>query len=111
MSLTYDLSGPIHKPSVRFEEFGGETLGGEAHPGVLRCRDGADDEITGRFTEGNGEEDHVAGSGGDHRRDRSNDAAVAGADGRARVRGAGGQAKGEGELPAGSAGDGRRSTA
>lgn len=46
---------------------------GEQASAVLGRGDGADDETTRRVVEGNGQEDHLVGRGGDHRGERSDD--------------------------------------
>ena len=47
---------------------------------LLRSGNGADDEITRRAIEGDGEEDHLVGGSGNHRSDGSDDAPLAGAE-------------------------------
>src|SRR5690242_2158590 len=64
-------------------------LGSGRNPAVLCRRDGADDEGSRRAAESHGEEDHLVGGGGNHRGDGSDDAAVARAAGRGRLRGTG----------------------
>lgn len=49
------------------------------HGSVSEGRAGAGDEGTGSDFESHGEEDHVVAGGGNHRRERPVDAAVAGA--------------------------------
>src|SRR6266545_6975208 len=82
-------------------------LGGGQNPAVLSRRDGADDEGSRRAIEGDGEEDHVVGSGGDPGGDRSDDAPLAGANGGRRVRRLGGPAQRKTECSTDSAGGGR----
>src|ERR1700694_5031701 len=59
---------------------------GGSQPGVLRCGSGADDETTRRVAKSHGRQDAMVGGGGDHRGERSDDAALAGTAGRARLR-------------------------
>src|SRR5580692_311844 len=86
-------------------------LGSGRSPAILSRRDGADDEGTRRVTESDGEEDHLVGGGGNHRRERPNDAAVEGPDGGRRLRRPGRQAQGQAERTAHTAGDGGGSVA
>ena len=65
VSLVCELSGRVHKSSVRLARRR-VMLGGGRNPAVLRCRDGADDESSRRVVEGNGEKDHVVGGPGRH---------------------------------------------
>lgn len=69
-------------------------MGGQ-NPAVLGRRDGADDEAARRAVEGNGEEDHLVGGGGDHRGDGSDDAALAQAGGERRYSGLANRRKGK----------------
>src|ERR1051325_961681 len=82
-------------------------LGGGRNPAVLSRRDGADDESPRRAAEGNGEEDHLVGGGGDCGRDGPDDAPMARALRKGRLRGLGGPAQGETEREADSGGYGR----
>ena len=61
---------------------------------VLRGGNGADDEVTRRAVEGDGEEDHLVGGSGDHRCDRSHDESMAGANGYGWLLGIAGRRKG-----------------
>ena len=67
---------------------------------------GADDETTGCLAESDGEKDHVVGRGRDHRSERADDEALAGAVGEAWLLGVGRSAEGPTECEAGAAGDG-----
>src|ERR1035438_1013602 len=78
------------------------TLGSGRNPAIFSRRDGADDEGTRRVTEGDGEEDHLVGGGGNHRGDGPDDAAVEGADGGRGLCGTGGPAQGKSDRAAGS---------
>src|SRR5277367_2106325 len=71
---------------------------------ILRRGNGADDETTRRAVEGNGEEDHLVGSSREHRGDRSDDEAMAGAAGGRRLFGVGGPAQRQAQRPAGAGG-------
>src|SRR5438093_12125123 len=82
-------------------------LGGGQNPAVLSRRDGADDESSRCAVEGEGEEGHVVGGGGNHRGDGSDDAAMAGATGKGRLCRAVGSAEGKTECSAHPAGNGR----
>src|SRR6266404_5774514 len=74
---------------------GGGAWKGGPQPGVLRCGSGANDEVTRRTAESHGGEDAMVGGGGDHRGKRSDDAALAGTAGEARVRRADGSEEGK----------------
>lgn len=54
----------------------GVKLGIGTQPNVFQLRDGADDETARRAVESNGKEDHMVGSGRDHRGDGPDDAAL-----------------------------------
>src|SRR5665647_2592363 len=86
---------------------GGVMLGSERNSAVLRHRDGADDESSRRVVEGDGQEDHLVGGGGDHWGDGSDDAPVAGADGGRRLRGTGRPSQRKAECSADPGGHGR----
>jgi hypothetical protein len=68
-------------------------LGGGENLAVLSRRDGADDESSRRVAEGYGQEDHLVGGGRNHRGNGSDDAALAGATGAARLCWTGGPAQ------------------
>src|SRR6185503_16927668 len=78
---------------------------------VHRGGNGADDETTGCAIEGDGEEDHLVGGGGDHRGDGANDAAVAGTAGVGWLFGVGGPTQRKAQRQAGTAGEGRTGAA
>src|ERR1035437_3202549 len=99
VSLVCELSGRVHTRVVRMAG-GGVMLGSERNPAVLRRRDGADDESSRRVIEGEGQEDHLVGGGGDYRSERPDDEAVAGASGEAWLLGPGGPAQGKAERSA-----------
>src|SRR5271165_4315111 len=82
-------------------------LGVENHSAVHRGGNGADDEVTRRAVEGDGEEDHLVGSCGNHRGDGSDDEEVAGAAGVGWVLGLGGPAEGQAQRQTDTAGEGR----
>src|SRR3954466_6152514 len=82
-------------------------LGFGIQPNVYELRDGADDEGARSAVASHGEEDHVVASSGDHRRQRTHDAALAGAVGTGR---AGGSAQRGSKPEAGIAGDMREGT-
>src|SRR6476646_79286 len=85
----------------------GVKLGSGRIPAVLSRRDGADDESSRRAVEGDGEEDHLVGGGGNHRGDGPDDAAVAGATRAGRLRRAGRSAERQAQLAGDSSGDRR----
>src|SRR5215472_10353603 len=107
LSLTYDLSARINARSVRFEKRrGNESLeGGRIRATVFRCRDGADDESARRAVESDGEEDQLGSGSGDHRGDATDDAALAGTTGGARLLRPGGREERESQFPADTAED------
>src|SRR5947209_19187907 len=67
-------------------------LGFGIRPNVYELRDGADDEGARSAVASHGEEDHLVASSGDHRSQRTHDAALAGATGAERLRRTGGSA-------------------
>src|SRR5437764_10193012 len=72
-------------------------LGFGIQPNVYELRDGADDEGARSAVARHGEEDHLVASSGDHRSERTHDAALAGAVGTGRLRRAGGSPQRGGE--------------
>src|SRR5215467_13653864 len=72
---------------------------------------GADDETTRRAVEGHGQEDHLVGGGRDHRRHRSDDAALARTIERAWLLRLSGSAEEQAERKACAPGDGTGSSA
>src|SRR3954452_18112382 len=85
-------------------------LGSGRNPAVLRRGDGADDDSSRRAIEGDGEEDHLVGGGGNYWGDGSNDATVAGAAGNGWLLRAGGPAQGKAERATDTFGDGGEGT-
>src|SRR3954464_7440671 len=85
-------------------------LGRGRNPAVLSRGDGADDESSRRAIEGDGEEDHLVGGGGNYWGDGSDDATVAGAAGNGWLLRAGGPAQGKAERAADTFGDGGEGT-
>jgi hypothetical protein len=86
-------------------------LESERRPAILGCRDRADDENTRSATEGDGQEDHVVAGGGDHRRDRADDASLAGANRRAGIFGVVRRTEGKAESKTRAVGDSREGAA
>src|SRR5437763_16449225 len=78
-------------------------------PNGYELRDGADDEGARSAVARHGEEDHLVASSGDHRSERTHDAALAGAVGTGRLRRAGGSPQRGGEPETSLAGGVRES--
>src|ERR1019366_4691332 len=93
------------------DKSGGGSWLDEVQPADPVRGSGADDEVTGRVAEGAGQADQLAVGGGDHRGDAADDAAVAGADGRTRLRRSARPAKREEQPAARGAADLRSSPA